>query len=321
MRNMEQYQNSDFNNIKDRIKNLSADTLNKHIDFIASKSRNIEVMKDQSVSMTALGMLFTGYYIIAIITVFLIHFITIIIISILTPLNFFLALFFGVISIWPIALFAYIFAYKKAQKEFMREFSKQFNYYFNPIGSLENRVGSLFNTGNQGRVENVISGEYLEQHIEIFNYSFSRGISNRKKIYSYTILELDFPIELPELFLENKKGEHFSDQTQDSREVRLEGNFSDLFSLRIRSKFEIEALQIFTPDLMQRLTDKYSNVSIEFTKNHIYIYEDKFIEKFSEIIALHDLAKDLIEHIIPIMHGVGKSVSAMKDQFYRNQLN
>jgi hypothetical protein len=54
--------------------------------------------------------------------------------------------------------------------------------------------------------------------------------------------------------------------------IKLEGNFNDIFAIYLSPNYQIDALQILTPDVMDALMRQGSNFSYELIDNDLYIY-------------------------------------------------
>ena len=100
-----------------------------------------------------------------------------------------------------------------------------------------------------------------------------------------------------------------------SEKLNLEGNYNDYFTLYTRKDFEIEALQIFSPDFMARTKDDYREFSIEFTGSQIYIYFSAYIETKSELEKMYSLAEYIITKLEPILQRMKGGMVAMNQQF------
>ena len=224
------------------------------------------------------------------------------------------AIFIAVIAL----LGGYAYLQGKVHSEFMRQFALAHGYTFKPSGTPDGRAGSLFSLGRNPKLFNLISGAYLGQAIEIFNYRYAIRRGRDTYTFPFTVFEIDFPAVLPQIFLHDRQARYFGSSDglnvkfPNARKIDLEGGFHEHFDLWVGEKFEIEALQIFTPDLMARLMDQWQHLSIEFVGNHIYIYENKFVNKRMELLQMHDLARHLILKLAPVIQRMGNDVEAMQ---------
>ena len=69
----------------------------------------------------------------------------------------------------------------------------------------------------------------------------------------------------------------YSIRSQAGSLIKLEGDFNQYFSLSITKGYEVEALEIFTPDVMQELIEKAKKFSMEVIGGHIFIYDNAIV--------------------------------------------
>ena len=82
---------------------------------------------------------------------------------------------------------------------------------------------------------------------------------------------------LPHLYLDgrrNKVGTH--PERYDAQKLKLEGDFSQYFTVYAPPHYQVDALQILTPDVMAKLRDFGTNFDFEIVDNYLYIYAPKY---------------------------------------------
>ncbi len=92
----------------------------------------------------------------------------------------------------------------------------------------------------------------------------------------------------------------WSEKNKDA-EINLEEQFRKKYRLYATAGYEIEVLQIFTGEMLEFLGQKGSNFSIEFAENRMYIYDDLFISKITELQAIFGLAEKILDLIGPLL--------------------
>ncbi len=204
----------------------------------------------------------------------------------------------------------------KIADEFMRRFAAANGYTYEATGILENENGTLFQIGHSKYVEDIVSGAYKGCPLRLFTYHYTIGFGRNKKTYTCMVFELTFDTHLPRILLRSKQqsfgGSSFIKSAIDHpNEVKLEGNFGTYYEFGVDEQYEIEALQIFTPDLMAQLIDLPQKFSIEFIGNKLFIYADKAIGKRHELHYFYDVAKWLIERLGTILPRLKDDVQAM----------
>ena len=91
-------------------------------------------------------------------------------------------------------------------------------------------------------------------------------------------------------------------------DIKLPGKMNDLFQLTVEQGYEQEALEIFNVELLNFLSMKAYNYSIEFSRNKIYLYDDKLIGTYAELNELYEVVKKIIDIS-------GKLIDRLHDDF------
>ena len=204
---------------------------------------------------------------------------------------------------------------QRIQDEFMRQFAEANGYTFSPRGgSVEALDGTLFRLGSFGGqvIRDTVSGQYLGNPISLFDYQYATGGGKHKEVHFYTVFQLQFDTAMPDLLLEKK--DIFSSDIllgHLPEHIKLEGDFNKYFSLSIKKGYEIEALEIFTPDVMEELEERCKNLSIEIINSHLFIYDNKIVRTKAELDALYDVAQYFVQHIGPVLARMKGSTEAV----------
>jgi hypothetical protein len=204
---------------------------------------------------------------------------------------------------------------QRVQDEFMHQFAEANGYTFSPYGGNFGMLdGALFRLGNSDSrsVRNVVSGTYLGNPIALFDYSYKIDMGENRQIHYYTVFQLQFDAAMPDLLLE-KKNFLSSDILlgQLPEHIKLEGDFNKYFSLSVKKGYEVEALELFTPDVMEELEEKCKNLSIEIINNHLFIYDNKTIRTKADLDALYDIAQYFVQKLGPVLARMKGSVETM----------
>lgn len=231
----------------------------------------------------------------------------------------FLGLFFLFLMVGAIIGY-YALMYQKMQSIFMEQVAKTLNYKYVPLLDLSAMTGNLFKIGHSQQVKNVIIGVYNNLPIKIFNYNFSTGSGKQRRDFRYTIFEIETKSEIPNMILMKNDFFAFTDLnalTSGKEKLNLEGDFNKYFKLYIVKDFQIEALQIFTPDIMAELIDKFKNVdmNIEINSNKIYLFFEKVISKKDEILLSYSLIQKFSEKFTHNINDVGYHLKNYREYF------
>jgi hypothetical protein len=205
------------------------------------------------------------------------------------------------------------FIYKKIQNLFMKQIADKLGYGYNFTDNLLDLRGKLFEIGHDRKMQHVLSGKYLDLPIKIFNYYFTVGSGKNRRTYSYTVFETQFNTKLPDIvLLTNNFLSFFNIDTfsmiNGKEKFSLEGDFNKYFKLYAPKDLEIEVLEIFTPDVMAELIDKFHGMNIEIFENKMYIYVGGVVSTKREILLMHELVSQLSKKLNKVLCDVGQDI-------------
>jgi len=188
---------------------------------------------------------------------------------------------------------AYGYVHQRIQDEFFRQFAVANGYTFSPHGGNFGALdGTLFHLGYDQSVGDTVSGSYLGCPIALFIYSYVTGSGKQRQVHRYTVFQLQFDTVMPELLLE-KKAIFSSDSLlgQLPEHIKLEGDFNKYFSLSIKKGYEVEALEVFTPDVMAELEEQCRDFSIEIVNDHLFVYDNTTVSTKAALDSLYAVAQ------------------------------
>ena len=201
--------------------------------------------------------------------------------------------------------------------KFYQQFAAANGYAYKAYDYNFRAEGALFAEGKDRQYSNIICGRFKEHPMLIFTYRYSTGSGKNKRTYHYTVFEIDYDRVLPKMFLRSDKSSwHMvKPDFNAGRRLKLDQNFDDKFDLFCEEKFEIEALQVFTPDIMHKLMTDWHKLSLEFVNDKIYIYAKHRMTKKQDLMSMYELGQYLIEKLAPVLARMEPSVIAMKEKF------
>jgi hypothetical protein len=212
--------------------------------------------------------------------------------------------------------------HNKIRQKFFKEYSQSLNFQYIGTCSSEKFEGSLFKAGHSRRVFNLIEGKIGDEDTKIFDYSYITGSGKHRKTHFFTIIEVSLHSQLPYLILKERGFDLFNIgsalKIKNPKKLKLEGDFNNYFSLEAEKEFEIEVLQIFTPDLMTLLCDKWCHLSIETSDDRIYIYENRLIDTKDELDSIVKLSMEVIYRISNIKNHLSKDVLSLRTIINQN---
>lgn len=192
---------------------------------------------------------------------------------------------------------------QKVQDEFMRQFAAANGYQWSQFDDNWAALdGALFRLGASRTVRDMVTGAYLGYPIALFDYSFATGSGKSRRVHPYTVFRLQCDTAMPDLLLETVSS-YSSDSMMGHlpEQVKLEGDFSKYFNLTIQKGYEVEALEIFTPDVMAVLMDKCRTLSLEIVKDHLFIYDNTTIGTKAGLDAFYGVARYFAETLGPVL--------------------
>jgi hypothetical protein len=161
-------------------------------------------------------------------------------------------------------------------------------------------MGIMFRQGDKNMenkgvsITNCIEGNAGDHRFRIFNFHLVTGGSGKNKSsFGYTVFSFKFEGNFPHIYLNNK---HNSMGIKINNYIPIPGEFEKQFLLSAPKEYEVEALQIFTPDVLAYFLDNGLYYDIEFVDQEMLVFTDKqinniddFEKKFNHIIGLKEL--------------------------------
>lgn len=154
-------------------------------------------------------------------------------------------------------------------------------------------------SGSEQKIKNMVEGTLNGRPLKIFTFIHTIGLGDNSRTFTHTTFILDFKGNFPHLYLNclhnglgfSKYGEHISLPHEAEKKYRLYGP----------KEYEIEALQVFTEDVLAYLLDAFLHYDIELVDKKLFIFVRPHIDSgknlaecFSKICGLIEvLARNL----------------------------
>lgn len=218
----------------------------------------------------------------------------------------------GTLLVLPLAVIGGWYSKLKNELEaaFLEEFALKNGYGFNQNGAVDETYGSIFRYPGAQKVSDVIAGTFGGHDFRLFLYQLTVGSGRYQQIFQDTVIELDLDGKLPPVFVLNKKSRYGSLNVASvfgsNNTVKLEGDFSQYFTVYVPSGQEVQALAVFSPDVMALMEDESKHLSVELAGNKAYIYYGGFVSSADSLGQMYDLAKKLIVKL-------GRAANEMKN--------
>ncbi len=205
-----------------------------------------------------------------------------------------------------IDIFILAFFYAKMKKAFMQSFAQANGYSYEEQGNIDEFKAPYLAMGHSQGATHILRGNYANCPIVLFEFNTTIGYGKHAKYITFTVFEITYKTDLRHIFLARKNGffdtgffEGASLESKVGRPLKLEGDFGKYFTLYVPEDYEIEALQIFTPEIMVKFIDIGNKFSFEFIDNKLFIYAKKTLNAKKDLDALYSFAKTLITDLAP----------------------
>lgn len=194
--------------------------------------------------------------------------------------------------------FFFVFVYlvvieSKISGLFWKRFAELNGWRYKDTFDPNQEQGVMFKDGNIRIIHDCIEGVIDGRNFRIFNYSFFIGFAyatNRKKRYFYTVFAFKFKGSFPHIYLNNKTNSY---SIRAGESIPLPTEFEKSFSLSAPKEYEIEALEIFTPDVLASLLDDKFGHDVEFVNQEMLIFFDGQIRNSEQLEREFKRALDL----------------------------
>lgn len=219
----------------------------------------------------------------------------------------------------------WIYLYLKVEKIFMQQFAEAHGLHYEARAPLDSVAGRLFSAGHSQKISNVFSGVLDGRPLRLFNYQYIIGSGKSSSTYEFTVFELTFAkTEFPHilLFAPTMFVRYGAvDRWGSDKDVRVpleEGPARD-FALYTSEGYQIEALQIFSPETMRFLRERAQNFSIEFSGRRVYLYDDKKILTKVERDTLYAVAQEVFTQLGPLLDRLYNDFAALHPYYGKGE--
>lgn len=206
------------------------------------------------------------------------------------------------LTIFVIAFYIVIYFTAKQtleRRRFLQKYASTRNLEYAETLKKEDLTGRLFRTINTHYDSAFIFGEYHSFPVKMMYYSYSIQRGRQRIVYDFTVTEVTMGQNVfPYILLQKNimKKHQDSDILGDDKDVQVSlAAFDGIYSLYTTSKYEIEALQICTPEFVELFHKSPLQLSVEFGGNHVYIYTQSRLSTEKDLDELYSTTKTVIE--------------------------
>jgi hypothetical protein len=133
--------------------------------------------------------------------------------------------------------------------------------------------GALFKTYPEFReIKNIIKGTIDGNPFRVFSYYVLNSSKNKLQT-DYGVAEITLPVKFPHIILDNKLNPSLNSSHADNNQQMKLGNvFDKKYTAYGPQEYEIEVLQVLSPQLVEYLSSSNYPIDFEFIGNHLYLY-------------------------------------------------
>lgn len=193
-----------------------------------------------------------------------------------------------------------MFGLIKLQELFWKETAEGLGYAYvkNPPITAD---ALMFREGHGRSTGHGLLGHLSDEHpFRFFQYSYVTGSGKSRQTHNFCVFEVSFSGTFPHLYLNNKHNKNLSGmKDMFLPRITLPTEFEKQFSLYVPKGYEIEALELFTPDLLAQILDMKWKHDVELVQQKLYVFSERYITKREQLVEELSRLKTLTEYIAP----------------------
>jgi len=188
---------------------------------------------------------------------------------------------------------------RKVKGEFWRQFSVRNGFSYASTHDISAERGVMFKEGRNHSAEHLIQGIFQGVPMKIFNYEFDNPAGKHSKHHFYVVFEFTFKGEFPHLYLDRLRDGY---GMKVGEKIPLSAEFEKKFRLYAPREYEIEALQVFTPDILFTLLEDNFRHDIEIVDGELLIFIRRGINSINELEREFKNAFRIYELFVPTLN-------------------
>lgn len=185
----------------------------------------------------------------------------------------------------------------------------------------------IFNLGVNGAADFVLEKDKAGMTVRFFQYSHTQRNNTHDGIAYYSVVSIVTKDELPSFNLGHlpRAGESIFSASESVLDKKLNEEVSvsssipfflpngDVFNLSVAKKFEMEALQVFSKELVEDFGTHWQDFFLIGSGKHLIAISEERVKSEENLKKCDDLADFLVDRIALRIERIGKSVEAMKE--------
>jgi hypothetical protein len=202
---------------------------------------------------------------------------------------------------WMVFLAWCYLIYTEAKTAFWKQLAVKYGWEYTSTKSISKEKSLLFQVGHSKSAHHGISGAYNNQPFHVFEYQYATGQGKSKTTHSFTVFEIRFSGTFPHLYLNCRNDWHSNAPSlfTSLAKISVPQEFGEQFKLYAPKEYEIETLEILTPEVFAHLIDAGWNHDMEFVDGELVIYGTRSFKNFKDLDAELTKIKKFIEILAP----------------------
>jgi len=158
----------------------------------------------------------------------------------------------------------------KASKKILINLARENGGTYTENPSLFGEKAAMFSQGNSNEASQCVTFQGKDGgRFRLFRYYFSTGSGNSRKSFVYQVFTVSCVGIVPHMYLNYKANKY---EMSLGQKLSLPSEFEKEFTLSIPEGYHIEALQIFTPDILYEILQLPFRCDIEFVNGEVLLF-------------------------------------------------
>lgn len=187
---------------------------------------------------------------------------------------------------------------RKVRKAFWQQLAATNGWSYEADGDVAAEAGLMFHQGHSQNIFNVITGNFDGRKMRIFTFHFATGSGKQRRDYYYTVYEFTFAGQFPHLNLNSLLNMY---GVAGGVKLPLPAEFEKFYRLTAPEEYEIEALQVFTPDILAYLIDRQLPYDVELVNQEMLIYVKGQVNDLQQLEQDYARACDFAQRMAPTL--------------------
>lgn len=189
---------------------------------------------------------------------------------------------------------------------FWKHFAQDHGLHYEKNGDASKEQAAMFHrhvppnifSSSSAIIENVVSGTVNGRSARVFELRFARGSEKESEWHYFTVVEFRMYGRFPHIFL-NRIDAGFFDVISGHKRIYVSDAFAQHFELVAAQKYEQEALEIFTPDVIDALLALEHPHDVELVDRELLIFRPGYVQDRVELEQEFVIATRLLELLAP----------------------